>query len=61
MLKKLLGAIAVLSLSFSVFGQNIEGVNARLDGMAGSGASDDIGWTVKHPASIFNYANHFQG
>ena len=61
MLKKFLAVIAVLSLSFSAVAQNIEGVNARLDGMAGSGPSDDIGWTIKHPASIFNYPNHYQG
>ena len=61
MLKKFLAVIAVLSLSFSAVAQNIEGVNARLDGMAGSGASDDIGWTIRHPASLFNYPNHYQG
>ena len=61
MLKKILAVIAVLSLSFSAVAQNTEGVNARLDGMAGSGPSDDIGWTIKHPASIFNYPNQYQG
>ena len=61
MLKRFLAAIIVLSFSFSAIAQNIEGVNARLDAMAGSGASDDIGWTIHHPASLFNYPNHFQG
>ncbi len=61
MLKRFLVVIAVLSFSFSTIAQNIEGVNARLDAMAGSGASDDIGWTIHHPASLFNYPNYFQG
>ena len=29
--------------------------------MAGSAAADDIGWTIRHPASIFKFPNHFQG
>lgn len=45
----------------NAFSQNIEGVNARLDAMAGSAAADDLGWTMRHPASIFKFPNHFQG
>ncbi len=48
-------------LSFYIAAQNIEGVNARLDAMAGSAACDDIGWTIQHPASICNFPNQIQG
>jgi len=61
MLKKLLTIVGVSALCFSAAAQNIEGVNARLDAIAGSGPSDDIGWTIKHPASIYAYPNTWQG
>jgi hypothetical protein len=41
-------------------GQNIEGVNARIDAMGGSGPSTDIGWTIQHPASIYEFPNQVQ-
>lgn len=53
--------MALLAFSFSSYAQNIEGVNARLDGMAGSGATDDIGWTISSPADIYKYPNQAQG
>jgi hypothetical protein len=61
MVKKIVAGIAVLSFSFSAVAQNIEGVNARIDAIGGSGAVDDIGWTITQPASLFKFANQFQG
>ena len=61
MFKKILLCIAVLSVSFSVVAQNIEGVNARLDAMAGSGPITDIGWTIDKPDGLYNFPNQVQG
>ncbi len=61
MFKKLFVIIAAAGLSFSALGQNIEGVNARLDAMGGSGVGDDIGWTVGNPRLIVDYPDLIQG
>lgn len=53
--------ILTVSLIVNVNAQNIEGVNARLDGMAGSGVADDIGWTVGNPRSISGFKDLIQG
>ena len=45
----------------SVYAQNIEGVNARLDGWAGCGIPDDIGWACMQPRKFIQYADNFQG
>ncbi len=60
MLKQIFIILVVLSLSFSSFAQNIEGINARLDAMGGSAPSLDIGWTIKHPANICDWGNQVQ-
>lgn len=61
MVKRLGVIVTVLSFSFSAVAQNIEGVNARIDAMGGSGPIDDIGWTISHPASLYAFENQFQG
>ncbi len=53
--------ITVTGLIFSTVAQNIEGVNARLDAMGGSGVADDIGWTVDNPRSIVDWPDRIQG
>ena len=60
MFKKVLAAIAVLGVFYSTMGQNIEGVNARLDAMAGCGVIGDIGWTIGKPSSLYGYADQVQ-
>ncbi len=61
MLKRIVLLIVAAALSFSTVAQNIEGVNARLDGMAGSGVADDIGWTVGNPRSLVDWPDLIQG
>ncbi len=41
--------------------QNLEGVNARIDAMAGAGVPDDIGWCSVQPRNFGKYADYFQG
>lgn len=60
MFKKVLAAIAVLGVFYSTMGQNIEGVNARLDAMGGCGVIGDIGWTIGKPSSLYGYADQVQ-
>lgn len=44
-----------------VHAQNLEGVNARLDGMAGAGVPDDIGWCSMQPRNFIKYPDYIQG
>lgn len=60
MFKKVLAAIAVLGVFYSAIGQNVEGVNARLDAMGGCGVVGDIGWTIGKPSSLYGYADQVQ-
>jgi hypothetical protein len=55
MLKKLFAAILLAGFSFTVFSQNVEGINARIDAMAGCGMISDIGWAIGEPVQIVNY------
>lgn len=61
MFKKLLAIIAIAGISFPLFAQNIEGLNARIDAMGGSGVGDDIGWTVGQPRYMCAYPDQIQG
>ncbi|MBN1128754.1 MAG: hypothetical protein JXA71_07195 [Chitinispirillaceae bacterium] len=61
MRRKTFIATLVVAVGFQVYGQNIEGVNARIDAMGGSGPTTDIGWTIQHPAGIYQFANQVQG
>lgn len=61
MLKKLLAIIAIAGISFPLVAQNIEGLNARIDAMGGSGVGDDIGWTVGQPRYMCAYPDQIQG
>lgn len=61
MFKKLLAIIAIAGITFPLFAQNIEGLNARIDAMGGSGVGDDIGWTVGQPRSLCAYPDQIQG
>ncbi|MBN2036205.1 MAG: hypothetical protein JW768_05640 [Chitinispirillaceae bacterium] len=60
MLKKIAVVVTGASLCCSVLGQNIEGVNARIDAMGGSGACTDIAWTIHKPAGIYQFPNQVQ-
>ena len=60
MFKKVLAALAVLGVFYSAMGQNVEGVNARLDAMGGCGVIGDIGWTIGKPSSLYGYADQVQ-
>lgn len=55
MLKKLCAAILLAGFSFTVYSQNVEGINARIDAMAGCGMISDIGWAIGEPVGIINY------
>ncbi len=61
MIKKIFIVIAVLSITSSVYAQNIEGVNARLDAMGGVGTPADIGWVNDKPSYIYRWADRIQG
>ena len=60
MFKKVLAAIAVLGIFYSAMGQNVEGVNARLDAMAGNGVVGDIGWTIGKPSALYAFPDQVQ-
>ena len=60
MIKRIGAALFVLGLVFAAYTQNIEGVNARLDGMGGSGLPDDIGWTIGNPRAISSFPDFLQ-
>ncbi len=58
--------INFISLMICIFftmnhAQNIEGVNARIDGMAGAGIPDDIGWCFFQPRNFIKYPDYIQG
>lgn len=61
MFKKLLAIITIAGISFPIVAQNIEGLNARIDAMGGSGVGDDIGWTVGQPRALCGYPDQIQG
>lgn len=61
MFKKLLAIITIAGISFPIVAQNIEGLNARIDAMGGSGVGGDIGWTVGQPRALFTYPDQIQG
>ncbi len=61
MFKKLFIAILLAGFSFTTFSQNVEGVNARIDAMAGSGLTSDLGWAMETPCQIANFPDQFQG
>ncbi len=62
MIKRFIAAagIVVCALSFTAVAQNIEGVNARLDGMGGIGTPADIGWTIGKPSYLYRWADRVQ-
>jgi hypothetical protein len=60
MVKKLFLLFTILCMSFSLYAQNVEGVNARIDAMGGCGVIGDIGWTVGKPCKINAYPNNVQ-
>lgn len=60
MLKKLLIAVVVMGAWYSTVAQNVEGVNARIDGMGGSGTIGDIGWSIDKPSALFGYLDKVQ-
>ncbi len=60
MFKKLFLLFTALCMSFSVYAQNVEGVNARIDAMGGCGVIGDIGWTIGKPCKIYAYPNQVQ-
>ncbi len=61
MIKRIVAALVVLGLVTAAYTQNIEGVNARLDGMGGSGLPDDIGWSIGNPRAISSFPDVIQG
>ncbi len=62
MLKKILFISLTVCVLFTMNqAQNIEGVNARLDGMAGAGIPDDIGWVCVNPRNFIKYPDYIQG
>lgn len=62
MLKKILSIALMVCASFTMsHAQNIEGVNARLDGWAGCGIPDDIGWICSTPRNFIKYPDYVQG
>lgn len=61
MVKKLFAILLLTGFCFAVFSQNVEGINARIDGMGGSGMTADLGWSVGHPCQIGKFPNQFQG
>jgi hypothetical protein len=60
MFKKLFVSVIAMGVYFSAVAQNIEGVNARLDGMGGIGTISDIGWTIDKPSALYGYGDHVQ-
>lgn len=60
MFKKILFTLGILSISFPSFAQNIEGINARIDAMGGSGVIGDIGWTYGQPCAIYAFPDQIQ-
>ncbi len=44
-----------------IHAQNVEGINARLDAMAGAGVPDDIGWVSMQPRNFKKYPDYIQG
>ncbi len=60
MLKKLIISVLIIGAYFLTVGQNIDGVNARLDGMAGIGVISDIGWTVDKPSALYAFPDQVQ-
>ncbi len=60
MIKKVFVLIAVLSITSSVYAQNVEGVNARIDAMGGAGVPSDIGWTIGKPSALYAFPDQVQ-
>lgn len=60
MLKKLFSVTVVWGILFSVYGQNVEGVNARLDAIGGVGAPADFGWIVDKPSYLYRWPDRIQ-
>ncbi len=62
MSKKILFISLMVCAFFSAnHAQNIEGVNARIDGMAGAGIPDDIGWCFFQGRNFKKYPDYIQG
>ncbi len=62
MVKRLVTALLLITgLLFNAISQNVEGINARIDGMGGSGLTSDLGWAVGHPTGIANFPDQMQG
>ncbi len=61
MVQRIGAFLVILFVTYSSIAQNIEGVNARLDAIAGSGICDDIGWTIGNPRSISSFPDQIQG
>jgi len=61
MLKKLVVAAVVLGcFSLSSVAQDVEGVNARLDAMGGSGVPSDFGFVIDRPLKCVAWADRVQ-
>lgn len=60
MIKRLFVSLCIIASISTTDAQNIEGVNARLDGMGGSGLPDDIGWTIGNPRAIVSFPDIVQ-
>ncbi len=60
MIRKVFIVIAVLSITSTINAQNVEGVNARIDAMAGCGVISDIGWTIGKPSSLYAFPDQVQ-
>ena len=61
MLNKLVIATVVLGcFSFSSVAQDVEGINARLDAMAGAGVPSDFGFVIGRPLKCVAWADRVQ-
>ncbi len=58
--KKIIFSVLILFLTYSLYAQNIEGVNARIDAMGGAGVTSDIGWTIGKPSSLYGFGDQVQ-
>lgn len=60
-LRKIALLSLVISIPYCVHSQNLEGINARADGMGSVYLRDDLGWTVGKPSMVADFPDQIQG